>query len=84
MGNQAMAFFFVRPAGRTILGGESPLCTRLGEALSERQDYICEEMVEGSRKQSIGLTNRNRIVRHRHRMRRQLSLKSDTCTDGDD
>ncbi len=42
-----MHVFFV-PGMALILGGESPLCARLGEALAERQDYIREDMVEGS------------------------------------
>ena len=77
-------FFRCAPGMAQILGGGSPLCARQGEALAERQDYICEDMVGGSRRQNIGLTNRNHIVRHCHWMRRHLSLKSNTCAEGDD
>ena len=37
---------------------------------------------EGSRRQSAGLTNRNRIGGNHTWMRRQISSKSCTCTEG--
>ena len=49
------------PGRAHSLGGESPLYARQGEVLAERQGVHREVIAEGSRRQSTGLTNRNRI-----------------------
>jgi len=53
--------FYCAPGRARLLGGESPLHTRQGEVLAGRQGYHREVLTEGSRRQSAGPTNRNRI-----------------------
>ena len=55
------AFFNCAPGRAHPLGGASPLHARQGEVLAERQLRYCEVSWEGSRRQSAGPTNRNRI-----------------------
>jgi hypothetical protein len=55
------AAYSIAPGRAHLLGGESPLHTRQGEVLAGRQGYHREMLIEGSRRQSAGLTNRNRI-----------------------
>jgi len=55
------AFFVCAPGRAHLFGGESPLCARQGEAVAKRQGWYREVSAEGSRRQSTGLTNRNRI-----------------------
>ncbi len=54
-------FFFVGPAGRTHLEGESPLYTRQGEVLARGKGFVGDCESGGSPRQSAGLTNRKRI-----------------------
>ena len=77
------AFFLVRPAGRTRLGGASPLHTRHGEVLAEGKGSLGDWRSEGSRKQSAGATNRKRIEATR-RGERAKDAKPDTCTERGD
>lgn len=55
------AFCFVRPAWRTDLGVQVPYRPLQGELLAGRQGRRREAWSEGSRRQSAGPTNRNRI-----------------------
>ena len=49
------------PGRAHLLEGESPLYTRQGEVLAERQLHHREVLWGGSRRQNADLTNRNRI-----------------------
>ena len=53
--------FLCAPGRAHPLGGASPLHARQGEVLAERQPRYREVLWEGSRRQSAGPTNRNRI-----------------------
>jgi len=57
----ALPFLFRAPGRAHLLGGASPLHTQQGEVLAGRQGYHREVLTEGSRRQSAGPTNRNRI-----------------------
>ena len=78
------AFCFGAPGRAHLLGGGSPLRSRQGEPLAERQGCLagdCES--EESRRQSAGLTNRKRM-RRRCGVRRPISSKPGTGTERND
>lgn len=58
---QVGAFSFSAPGMSHTLEGSSPLYARQGEVLAELQGGYREVLAEGSGRQSIGSTNRNRI-----------------------
>jgi len=52
---ETVSFFICAPGRARLLGGESPLCARQGEAVAERQGWYREVPAEGSWRQSTGL-----------------------------
>jgi hypothetical protein len=68
-GSRPAAPFLCAPGRAHSFGGESPLHTRQGEVLAERQRRHREVGSGGSCGQSAGLTNRKRIeATHRGEM----------------
>ena len=85
--NDLRVFFVVRPAGRTCLTviimrtDESLLSTRQGEGLAEGQ-LRHREVTVGRKPMAKHWPDEQESHKRRSRwMRRQLSLKSDTCTE---
>jgi len=75
-------FCFCAPGRAHPLGGASPLQTRQGELLAERTGLYREGKSEGSRRQSVVPDEQKPHKRLPCRMRRQVTSKSNTCTEG--
>src|SRR5216110_3474935 len=77
----ASGLFFCAPGRAHVLGGESPLHTRQGEVLAERQGCRGRLRIRRKLKAKRWPDEQEADMRRRSGVSRQISVKPDTCTE---
>src|SRR5438552_8027415 len=79
-----LTLFHCAPGMARVLGGESPLHTRQGEVLAERQGCRGRLRIRRKLEAKRWPDEQEADKRRRRGVSRQISVKPDTCTERDD